>query len=522
MLSADADASPSFLHGGRVYAHLHPLKTGLYGKTYSVHDYLTPITDAMTRMQVRHSSHALDFFGLLPSLTTTAKQPCAPPASVEPPRRTEPVVGWRCPNAECSNRTRTQLQMETEGATCMLCGAVVAGTTVATHRERLGAAEEDDGTTHADAPYGSRLDAYDKPPLSATEYRASKRAALHVSKLPPKRLKGLRSVHDAAREIARTVERESAAHEALSSRQIVKLRSILEELEKHFDALHPIPLSIQREIRYTATAVWTAACKHSDACACGASCQFKLTSNAHRALAVAIFQSVVERIRDNVDAYNQIDEAMVANVSESMRRSPVFASHQSHVHMHTIVAKIRMYERADFNVPPCAPPQAGRGDDPSTSTIVRCDSIASTDTASSPTSLITQSQRALHTVFAWHKNTMPISVLEASVALLEDDAAFANVQSIVARVPTAPTAPIAGERGQGVFAFCLLNAIMRAHVKASGGVAPLSAPLNVALVHRLEMDLEKVDAAIVEIQRVALGGCVKLATSRLTDEDRFM
>lgn len=347
-------------HGTRVYAHLHPLAVGLPNKVYSVHDYVTTITDSMTQLCVRQSSNTCDFFGFLASAQPGAAEAVSSPPSSSvwtSPVPEQPIVaptlGWRCPNTACNNRSRDKLQSCREGATCMLCGVVVSRNTVATHRERLGASEDDDNTMHADAPYAAKTDAYDRPPMSANEYKAAKRSTIQLTKLPGKRLKGTGRMCDAARTVVDMVVRESAVHEALNDTQIIKLRRILEDLEVHFESFRPMPLPIQREIRYAATAIWTSACKHADCCEHGSECQIRLTSYAHKVLAVGIFQSVVQRIRDNVGAYNQIDSPMIANVYERMQRSSVFAAHQAHVQMNTLMTTIRIYEDLDFKVPSC-------------------------------------------------------------------------------------------------------------------------------------------------------------------------
>lgn len=252
----------------------------------------------------------------------------------------------------------------------MICGVVVSGNTIATHREHLGASEEDDNTMHADAPYTAKTDAYDRPPMSAHEHQTTKRSAIQLTKLPGKRLKGTGRMCDAARKVVDMVVRENSAHEALNDAQIVKLRRILEDLEVHFESFHPMPLPIQREIRHAATAVWTSACKHTECCEHGSDCQIRLVSCTHKVLAVGIFQVVVQRIRDNVAAYNQINSAMVANVCERMQRSPIFAAHQAHAQMSTLMTTIRIYEDADFSVPSCgvamprAPTKIGTCADP--------------------------------------------------------------------------------------------------------------------------------------------------------------
>lgn len=345
-------------HDTRVYAHLHPLKVGLPNKMYCVHDYVTPITDSLT--QLRQSRDTCDFFGFLASTKPAAMEAASSPPSSSvwtSPVTEQPVAaptrGWRCPNPACDNRSRDKLQSCREGTTCTVCGVVVSGNTVATHRERLGASEDDDNTIHADVPYAAKTDAYDRPPMSANEHKAAKRSAIQLTTLPGKRLKGTGRMCDAARKVVDMVVREHAVHEALNDTQIVKLRRILEDLEVHFESFRPMPLPIQREIRYAATAIWTSACKHADCCEYGSDCQIRLTSYTHKVLAVGIFQSVVQRIRDNVGAYNQIDSAMVANVCERMQRSPIFAAHQAHVQMSTLMTTIRIYEDLDFNVPSC-------------------------------------------------------------------------------------------------------------------------------------------------------------------------
>jgi hypothetical protein len=165
------------------FPHEHPLKSGLPGKLYDRVDYITPVVDSMKRMQERSGQETEDAFGVF-HVPRKRRKVEAPKHSFS--QAPGGYTHWTCP--VCGNNDQSTWHVYTDRTSCD-CGVVVfMGSVVHTHREKLGALQDDDKTQHADAVVNKRTDKYDRSAPSKEERKLDRSMLGKATCLPGKRL----------------------------------------------------------------------------------------------------------------------------------------------------------------------------------------------------------------------------------------------------------------------------------------------------------------------------------------------
>ena len=543
------------------YAHEHPLRLGRPGKLYRRCDFVTPTCDSIDRLcgHVRLASGG-DAFGFFEPVAKKRKldgydeQEAAQAARAaeaafnyrNPGLAAERARQWRCVNGKCDNTDRNNTTENQDGSwSCNKCGFVCTGVrTVATHRERLGAAEEDDKTKHAERVRDeSHKSEFDGPPKT-TEQRAAERRAAARGTNVPERIKGLGRVCDAVKEVERDTEKEMVADNPLTLREQLKRMRILEHLEVVFKQLAPVDKGVQSAVRMAAAEVWLSAVRHSHTCTRDGCCEWRLVDRNASVIASAAFAHTIDAMvdGDSTRAACGVAREHLLDLQGRMERSTEFGNMSSNTQMRTAKSMVRIMCQPGF-VPqaecnPLSPPpsaSSAKGLPSGLTELIRpnrpppppafampimpvplrhCDSTLSSteDDAPSPTSELVQLRRAIETVFVAYKSELPVRVKDGAVLAIRTPATAAALRGVEAL----------GGVSQQATAFVVLNAVARAQADASPDVAapsfslvaPAAHTLNVPLAQKLKLDLaiaEEAIAAIVphlptEVATTAAGG----------------
>jgi len=480
------------------YTHEHPLRCGIPGKLYMRSDVFGPIVDAMTRMrQGLNTSDAFDVFG---DVSKKKKRKMAFVEEASSSERKPSCFGWEC--SCCGNRD-VRLQIQTKDSLVCPCGAVVrmGGEIVSTHREKLGAAEEDDRTQHADAVRVRRTDKYDHAPVGADELRCNHRSASRRAHPEP--------VPNATRE-----------HVELSSRETLKQERILEATEKIFKKLMPVDQVIKRQVRIEVDRLWLDSVVHSKICTASGCCQIRLQDRTASIIASSVFEITVNRIINGEIIVDQLDREHIIDLHVRMQRSPAFSNVSSMTQMSSAKAVISIMQEPDFNAcAPCAQTSLGEREVPTRTLArlpllpirppMRMDSSMTLGGDSSPANELIQFRDAITNVYYGHKTTLPTSVRDGALRALQSPSFLSNVTSLEC---------IKGLSHHCV-SFCILNAISRAKQRSTvPSFAARVEMMNVPIAQKLQLDLAIAEDAIQAILAIVPTD-VALEVERDDDDD---
>lgn len=510
-----------------VYAHEHPLRVGYPGKLYKKYDCVTPICDAMSMLRERMNCRdALEIFDAAPKkarrargVTFADEEAAAQRAAAErnelriaeqsgAPRRPPPL--WKCKNPECGNTDMGSQLHDSEGAVCPKCGVCVQGSLmVATTRERLGATEEDDKTTRADR--GRKpVDPLESMAKSAKDKASERRVDAILTNVGSR--KGLGGgIGDAQRIIERERARENRASAleaaGLTPREEIKRTGILAEVAMLCKRL-VIDRPVQRAIDWAVVRLYGLAVRHAHACTSRGCCELRLVDRNKEIIARSVVEATVESILDgSLTLTDPIERERVVDLGMRMERSAEFSNPASRTQVKTARAMIALMNSPEFDAQEvcvaCAPvkerparasalpclahPQSLR----------RCDSSMSQG-EDSPTNQPTEDadrlsfRKAIETVFVAHKSDLPISVRDGALRALQSPGFIAGCKGAAALRDASTQA----------MAFCVVNAVARAQADTTGPTfaGPSACELNVAIAHKLRLDLAVAEEAIREIR----------------------
>jgi len=490
-----------------VYSHEHPLRLGYPNKLYKKHDYVTPICDSMTML--REGINVGDAFGLFPA-AKRVRRSVDDEDAVRPAKASRADRGWLCTNSSCGNTDVGSLEHGPEGAVCTKCGTCVPGThMVAATRERLGATEEEDKTTHADRA-GAPVDPLARMAAPAKEKASERRVdAIRTRVGSRKGLGG--AVADAQRameqERARDERASALAAEGLTAREEIKRTNILAEVAALSKRL-TIDKPVQRAIDWAVVRLYGHAVRHAHACTRHGCCELRLVDRNKEIIARSVVEATVEAILDGTLVLDDpIERERVVDLSVRMERSVEFSNPASRTQVKTARAMIGLMNAPEFVADAacvvCAPskerPAASAALAPlrvaPSAPFRRCDSaLSQPDGEGSPAEDADRVpfRKAIETVFVAHKSDLPISVRDGALRALQSPGFIAGCKRIGAL----------DDASLQAMAFCVINAVARAQADTTGPTfaGPAAGELNVAIAHKLKLDLAHAEDAISEIR----------------------
>lgn len=537
------------------YPHEHPLGVGDPQTLYSKYDYIQPIRDSISRLRDRIAGATGDVFGLWEptakrrrvstrdellsssSSAAAAGASAADAASAAPPLAEltrfaatrlyapgvpEPVQ-WKCP--QCKNTNLNTLVHDKESTACP-CGVVVAfhGPMVDTHRERLGAKEEDDATQHADSRTRGKTHAeatFDRAPVSRDQTRNERLEAARMTNVAA-RVKGLGRMCDAKALVDKERARDTQARSELSSREEVKCVRILEAAEELFKTLGPVDFAVKRQVRMAVDALWTDAVRHSHACRRARCCELRLVDRSPFIIATSVFAVTVDRIIDGrIEAVGTRREHIL-ELQTRMHRSAEFNNASSLTQMCTARAMISLMQTEGFDPKtlcvdesepvqapaPVRPVQLRRSApcplqvpvEPIPG-LVRCESTLSnmgdcTPTSGSQAMQPVQFRDAVARVWLAYNSELPLAVRAGTLRAVKSARFVAECRRM------------ATLRGHGIdaVAFCAINAVAREQHEravAPASFAQTATPhdqINVPIAQRLKLDLAVAEESITAMR----------------------
>lgn len=509
----------------RCYPHEHPLRTGRPGVLYHKSDYVGPILDAMMCMHEKLNANG-DVFNVLErpakkkrghKQVGEIRPDSSMAASLERRRVAFKRPAWAC--FGCGN-TDVKSQVVMKEATSCPCGVVVmVGSVVNTHREKLGASEEDDKTQHADKPYESKTDKYDRPPQTTEERRVQRRCAGKITNVGS-RAKGLGRLCDVQRISEQLAQKDVDARADLDQRQILKLQRILEETERMFSQLAPVDHAVKRTVRRAVDVVWTDSVKHGHACQSNPGCELRLADRSAFIIAAAVFEITIDRIITREIEPDQLDHEHVVDLQMRMQRSAAFNNNSSLTQMATAKVMIRLMQEAGFDprveCQLCQPMPAVSRDRSSGKKLApirappRVQSFSFGENSPPPSENV-QFRDALTKVFLAHKCELPVAVRDGALRAIQSPGFMDTCKGMDILKPYSISC----------VAFCALVAISRVQSEASSSFASLPPPLNVALAGKLGLDLVHAEQAIESIRGLVPSDAASEASDH-GDDDLFV
>tara|TARA_Y100000591_G_scaffold331378_1_gene365110 strand:- start:1818 stop:3305 length:1488 start_codon:yes stop_codon:yes gene_type:complete len=258
-------------------------------------------------------------------------------------------IGWKC--SGCGNTDECSRIQQSDALVCP-CGAVVraGGAQIATHRERLGATEDDDKTQHADRVVAQRQDRFDHAPPSKEERKAQHRRECCVSSVPMGKrvLSGQRRLYTAHTQVVKAAVREERSRASLTPRDELKFYKILYAIEDLFRAFAPIHHSIKRAVRIATDVVWKRAAEHGTVCS-GARCDISLKERTPYIIAQSMFEHTIESIVDGHARVDGVDRAHVLELQNRMHRNAQFNNVCARTQATSTKAQIHLIYSDAFN-----------------------------------------------------------------------------------------------------------------------------------------------------------------------------
>ena len=536
------------VHPEWCYAHEHPLRIGLKGKLYHRSDCIQPIIDGMTRLLTRHSSRG-DLLGLFEPPIKRQRQTVVTATAVmlqsihathttrSESARHRPPGHWKC--TVCGNDDQSLCMQELDALVCP-CGTVAraGGRLVSTHREKLGAAEGDDATQHADCVILSRRDRFDCAPQTSQERRWEQRSACRLSSTAASGNRGATRVGrvcDAEREIERMAHRERRDMNNLTAREELKLQRVLEALQSIFQMLN-VAEAIRRVVRIEADVAWNKAIAHSRCCTASSTLErreLRMQDRSAHTIASAVFESAVERLLDGVVDIAQVERTHVLELHGRMQRLPTFNNPSARTQISTVKNIIARIYSTDVNLKaPCVaaqPPQpalskAETCSRPSHTRLVRrlpfdrVDSESSTvgERSPAPSNQI-KIRNALVKVFTALNTELRLVAREGALKAITSPGFVSTASSHADFASLSPSA----------IAFCLLYAVAREQARSTAkrasnlvglSTAGQDIAINVVIAHKLALDLAVAEEVIAELRKHLPTSSVS-ATSHDEDED---
>lgn len=504
------------------YKHEHPLRTGKKCTLYARWDFLTPIFDSMSAMD----KESTDAFGVSTMISKKHRMERAKsnpePFTFGRPKPGEIVHQWTCPG--CGNHDRSKLITDHEGMTCP-CGVFVGVVMVSGNREKLGASQNDDKTTHADRTYEARTDKFDRPPPSTSEARAARMcAAKALSTGSGVRVAGYKRMCDAQtlseRQLAKElVSAQVRAGTGLEPRDQVKQRQVLQCCEAIFKSLNPIDHEIKRQVRIVTDQAYVDAVQHASKCSNRHLCDVRLAERSPAVIAQACFEYTINALVDGTIVDANVDQARLLDVRERMSRSMKFQNTSSMTQVESGKVMLNLLRAPTFNIcvectpqtaSPAAPsfdksvsfapilPDSAPDSKKSTPSLglphlrslespcfTRTPSLCSNGEWSPTVPKKVQHRDAIAHIFLSHRSEMKTCIRDTALGLTQNDAfskACASDQRLL-------------QLDNSQFAFCLLNAVAREQTpnKASF-VNPIQ--MNAGIADRLGLGLLFADEAV--------------------------
>tara|TARA_B110000046_G_scaffold11843_2_gene11735 strand:- start:98 stop:1918 length:1821 start_codon:yes stop_codon:yes gene_type:complete len=513
------------------YRHEHPLRVGLPGKLYSRHDFVTPITDSMNRLQERTGGQTDDAFGVF--FVPRKRRRLDKELNAPKPLPTGPKPRWTCKG--CGSTDERSWSRHNE-ATCCPCGTVVfMGSMVATHREKLGASEEEDKTQHADKVVDRTSRKYDHPPPTLEERRKERRYAGKVTGTPGRRLKGVGSICAAQQLCNENAAKEDnaaqvAAGTALTRREEVKFNDILKHLETAFRQFAPVDHVVKVQTRKATERLWLNAVHHCRGCERHDCCELRLVERPSLIVASAVFHTTIERMLHGALDDEGTSREHLLDLQARTQRAVTNASALTQIG--TAKVMINIFQTAGFDAKATCAPRATEMTLASTSSssstsfsyakhpvpvalsrsrpkpappaalsirapFARTDSSMSCDGSGSPVaSDVVEFRDAVGRVFVAHNAELPVAVRDGAFRAIQSPGFVKDCKEMHALHAYSLNA----------VAFCVINAVWREqHMNDADGQRSfvnhgLVCPLNVGVAHRLEIDLAVAEEAIEVIR----------------------
>lgn len=507
-----------------------PLKSNNKG-VYHACDAVGPILEALSRM---FASGTDDVFDVFAEHTVKAKKrrvgmgvatlstfsPIGRDYSSMKPEAAPKPAQWSCRG--CGNTNRGKLVRTVEGYACSVCGAVCGAVSIATTRERLGAAMADDKTVHADAAFQPKLDRYDAPPASAAEARRARIQQAKLSSVNSSRKMGTWQAQSVLESAAAAEAREVAIATGieLHPREQIKQRAVLTALEAVFKILQPVHKSIARAIRIATDNCFVSSIQHANQCQCGGACELRLADRHSTSIAHACFEHCIEEMNAKVDqgdlTVEGVEAVRIREVRDRMKSSTLFYSRISASQLSTSRQAISVILKPGFDatisctplvpddamdvddmdasaMPPPPPrlPKSGRGVTP----FRRSLSASSSEGSISPTMVpcrVGEVREAIVNVFLAHRAELPLGVRETAIARLES-------RDFLNRCNAEPALATLDDPQ---LAFCLLNAVASTS-KLDHSFASTSR-LNAGIANQLDLGLITAHDAVAVLTQIVM------------------
>lgn len=442
----------------------------------------------------------------------------------------------------CGNHNSASLTLTREGSVCS-CGVVHGMNLVSTHRQKLGALQEDDPTVVGDMKTLPKNDKYDGPPLTTEEARLQRlhRGKTGSSGLGGRRFgNGLGRICDAQVHCDKTasqeiVEREARDGIALMPRDMIKQRNVLKELEEHFKTVNLTSRPIKRLVRMKLDKLYVQSVQHSYRCSNHAVCDARICERHASCIAAVGFHYEMNRlvklheINEDANEFEGVDIPLLKEIYSRIKRSSVLQLLVPNAQLVACLQSLTALDAPTFDfmrecqcepnennensmpfnmsfssslltqsaMPPISKLPGSGG--PSISNMNRSLSICSNGAESPGPNTQIQLRDAIFAVFAAHKSELQISVRDSAVEFIASPD-FNAMQSqddgdnAISKLDTSQ------------LAFCLLSAINQRRSESFQSVMSLmtlgGGGFNIGLAQRLQLGIELTEECVKKIRSV--------------------
>lgn len=323
--------------------------TGIPGKLYDRYDLLQPITDSMQLMYYK-----MGWSVERPSLRSLPQSLQGLPIGEEVATAfTSNSPAWQCngcsnddPNGFCPTADKSHMA-------CRVCGAVNSAIHISTDREK-NCAREDDKTTHADKPFESKTDRFDRPAKSCSDLRKEREQQVLGSRVSKtaKEKNGFGWAQEHAVRRAAKAERE---RQEMEPKDATKGNHIQHEMEKLFEPLEPMNNQIKRFCRMEADRAWREAVRHSACCTARGMCQLRIKEKGAAVIAEAVFANSLAHLLDGNTTLDGVTHSgLIVLADKRMAIQRAKGAHASHRAVQTIVATFLSNDQST-PLPSCQP-----------------------------------------------------------------------------------------------------------------------------------------------------------------------
>lgn len=523
---------------GWCYRHEHPLKIGRKARMYHKSDLVGPIIDAMTMLHEGKTDDPLNFFVDMDVVKKRKRRKDGYDEAEEKQEahrerervlRDDPVAAhdaykkqcfgpaWTC---ACCGNTDVKTQLQHKDALLCPCGFVVriGGEFVSTHREKLGVAEGEDKTQHADKSHGNRVHWADSDYVpTVAERRTERKYSGQVTKLGDKdrRTKGIK--------IGRLYSAQQMSDERATKQQLqidiingtklapkdeTKGWNIISEINNLTKQLAPVEHNVKRKLRQEADKIWFAAVRHCRTCTRTECCELRLIERTQAIIAASVFETTIERMLHDETSDVAVTRQHLLDVQMRMQRSSAFNNSSSITHMNTAKAMINIMQSPEFDPAIiCAPTLPNPNNNMGTGSVrhevtkpirtpfARNDSIVSCDGHSPTPTDAVQLRDAVSTVFLAHRSELPVAVREGTQRAVQSPGFVEACRAVD------------GLNNCSIqcMAFCILNAVRReqAAQEPCPSFTLANNPkyeFNIGIAMKLQLDLAIAEAAIAHIR----------------------